>query len=66
MVNNMPNINQMLNMIINNSQAMQNPIFANTVNMYKKGDSKGLEQIAMNLCQTRGISLDEVKKRIGI
>lgn len=60
------NPNQMLNMILNNSQAMQNPVFANTIELYRKGDSKGLENIAKNLCQSKGMTLDQVKKQFGM
>lgn len=60
------NMSQMLNMILNNSQAMKNPVFANAIEMYKKGDSKGLENIANNLCQSKGVSLEQFRKQTGI
>lgn len=62
----MINTNQMMNFILNNSQAMQNPLFANTMKLYKNGDSKGLEQMARNLCESKGISIDDIRKQIGI
>lgn len=62
----MNNPQQMLNMILNNSQAMQNPIFANAVNLYKQNDVQGLQQIAQNLCKSKGISIDDVKRQIGL
>lgn len=62
----MINPNQALNMILNNSQAMKNPVFSNAMQLYKNGDSKGLEQIALNLCQSKGISLEQLKKQLGI
>lgn len=62
----MINTNQMMNFILNNSKAMQNPLFANTMKLYKNGDSKGLEQMARNLCESKGISIDDIRKQIGI
>lgn len=49
---------------INNSQAMQNPIFKNAVDMMRKGDNKGLEEMARNLCAEKGINPDDALKQI--
>ena len=47
-----------------NNQLMQNPIFKNTVDMMQKGDNKGLEEMARNLCAEKGINPDDALKQI--
>lgn len=47
-----------------NTQLMQNPIFKNTVDMMQKGDNKGLEEMARNLCAEKGINPDDAIKQI--
>ena len=49
-----------LNQISNNSQMMNNPMVRNTFEMMRKGDNKGLEQMARNLCMEHGMDPDEV------
>ena len=36
-----------------------NPIFANLIEMANKGDTKGLEQFAKNVCKEKGIDFDK-------
>lgn len=50
--------------VAQNSQLMQNPMAKNAMEMFQKGDSKGLQQMAENLCKERGTSADEVKNMI--
>lgn len=56
--------------ILNNAQVMQNPILRNAVEMVDKGDVKGLEQLARNLCEEKGVNADEMfnkmKNQIGM
>lgn len=49
---------------MNNSQIMQNPISRNAIEMYKKGDKEGLNELANNLCKEKGTSLEEMTKQI--
>lgn len=53
-----------------NSQLMQNPIAKNAFEMYQKGDTRGLNDLANNLCKERGIdvnnAISEIKKQFGI
>lgn len=49
---------------MNNSQLMKNPIFKNTVDMMQKGDNKGLEEMARNLCKEKGVNPDDALKQI--
>ena len=52
--------------LMNNSQAMHNPIFKNAVDMYQKGDTKSLNTLVNNLCKERGTTIEEVRKQLGI
>lgn len=38
---------------------INNPILNNVMNMAKKGDSKGVEDFARNICNQRGIDFDK-------
>ena len=60
------NPTDLMNSVLNDSQFGRNPIARNTVDMYQKHDAKGLEQLARNLCQERGIDIDEYRKQLGI
>ena len=62
----MNNINpqQIINMLINNSQLKGNPIFTNAMDMFQKGDNKGLQQLVTNICNERGIKPEEAIKQI--
>ena len=47
-------------------QAMQsgNPIMQNAIQMYQKGDIKGINELASNLCKEKGTSYEEMAKQI--
>ena len=49
---------------MNNSQFMQNPISRNALEMYQKGDIKGINELASNLCKEKGTSFDEMTRQI--
>ncbi len=50
------------NLLKNNS----NPIFSNLLNMMEKGDNKGIEQFARNVCKEKNIDFDsEFQKFMG-
>ena len=55
MMGNMNPKNIVMNMLKNNT----NPIFANLIEMANKGDTKGLEKFAKNLCNEKGINFDK-------
>lgn len=44
--------------------AGNNPVLNNTLQMAEKNDYKGIEQLARNLCQEKGISADEMFGKI--
>lgn len=53
-----------LNNAMQNSQIMQNPIAKNAFDMMQKGDNKGLEEMARNLCQEKGVNPDDAMKQV--
>lgn len=50
---------QQLIMSVLDRQAQQNPMYANIMKLAKNQDSAGLEKIARNLAQERGIDFDK-------
>lgn len=61
---------QFLQSMIGNSQVMRNPMAKNAIGMAQNGDTKGVEQMARNLCREKGINPDEminqIKSRMGM
>lgn len=53
-----------MNQIMGNQQMMSNPMLKNTVNMAQRGDMKGVEQMARNLCKEKGLNADEIFNQI--
>ena len=60
----MKNPQQFIHNAMKNSQIMQNPIAKNAIEMYQKGDSKGINDLMNNLCKERGISPEEAQSKI--
>lgn len=60
----MKNPQAFMNQIMGNQQMMNNPMIKNTVNMAQKGDAKGIEQMARNVCKEKGLNADEVFNQI--
>lgn len=54
------NPQQFLQQMMGNSQIMNNPMTRNAMGMVQNGDSKGVEQMARNLCKEKGINPDEI------
>ena len=50
--------------MMNNSQIMQNPMAKNAMEMYKNGDTKGLQAMAENLAKERGTTPQQVQEII--
>lgn len=61
---------QIAQTLLNNSQIMQNPMAKNFVNMLQKNDMKGIEEMAKNICQSNGITpenmLNNIKVKLGM
>ena len=55
MMGNMNPKNMAMNMLKNNT----NPIFNNLIDMANKGDSKGVEEFARNICKEKNIDFDK-------
>lgn len=66
----MRNQQEFIQQMMNNSQIMQNPMAKNAIGMAQSGDTKGIEQMARNLCREKGINPDEminqIKSRMGM
>ncbi len=55
---------QFIQQIMGNNQLMSNPMMKNTVQTAQKGDMRGIEQIARNLCKEKGLNADDVFNQI--
>ena len=60
----MKNPQAFIQQMMNNSQVMRNPIAKNAMEMYQKGDTKGLQTMAENLAKERGTTVDDMKSQI--
>lgn len=58
------NTQQIVQQLMGNSQLMQNPIAKNAMQMAQNGDTKGIEQMARNLCKEKGLNPDEAMNQI--
>ena len=47
----------MLQRMMNSPQVQNNPLARNAMEMYKNGNSKGLQEMAENLCRENGTSI---------
>lgn len=50
--------------MMKNNEVMKNPILKNTIEMAQSGNSKGVEELARNLCKEKGINTDEALNKI--
>ena len=64
MIGAMKNPQAFLQQMMNNSQVTQNPMAKNAMEMYKNGDTKGLQTMAKNLAKERGTTVDDIKSQI--
>ena len=64
------NPQQFIQQMMGNSQAMQNPMIKNAIEMHQKGDKDGVNQLAQNLCKEKGISytdaINQIKSQFGM
>ena len=60
----MNNPHQFLQNMMGNSQIMNNPMAKNAMEMYEKGDTDGLKQMAENLCREKGMYPNEVLNKL--
>lgn len=64
MLQGMRNPQQFLQQMMGNNSVMSNPMARNAMQMAQKGDSKGIEQMARNLCKEKGLNADDVFNQI--
>ena len=50
--------------IENNPNVQNNPLAQNAMKMYQNGDTKGLQNMAENMCKERGITVDQAKQQV--
>ena len=60
----MKNPQAFIQQMMNNSQVMQNPMAKNAMEMYKSGDTQGLQAMAENLAKERGTTPQQVQEII--
>lgn len=64
------NPQQFIQQAMQNSQLANNPIAKNAFEMYQKGDTSGLNELANNLCKERNIepekAIKDIKAMFGI
>lgn len=60
----MKNPQAFIQQMMNNSKVMQNPMTRNVIDMYRKGDTQGLQAMAENLAKERGTTVDDIKSQI--
>lgn len=69
MMNGGMNPQSMIQKMMGNNQIMGNPIMKNALDMAEKGNMKGVEELARNLCKEKGIEADDfiaqIKQNIG-
>lgn len=58
------NVNSILEQMMNNSNIARNPIGKNAIEMYKRGDMQGINELARNLCKEKGTSFEEMANKI--
>lgn len=64
MIGAMKNPKEFMQQMMSDSQIMQNPMAKNAMEMYKNGDSQGLQTMAENLCKERGTTPQQVQEMI--
>lgn len=60
----MKNPQAFIQQMMSNSKVMQNPMTRNVIDMYRRGDTQGLQSMAENLAKERGTTVDDIKSQI--
>lgn len=55
---------QFIQNMMGNSQIMSNDMVKNAYGMAQKGNFQGVENLARNICKTKGINPDDVVRQI--
>lgn len=64
MMNSIKDPNKFIEQMMSNSATSNNPIAKNAFDMYRKGDVQGINELAKNLCETKGIKLEDAIRDI--
>ena len=51
-------------LIEGNPNVQNNPLAQNAIKMYQNGDTRGLQNMAENMCKERGITVDQAKQQV--
>ena len=57
------NVMGIMQQIMSNNRVMGNPMIKNAMSMAQSGNSKGIEQMARNLCKEKGIDAEAKKSK---
>lgn len=52
------------NIIERNPNIQNNPLAQNAIKMYQNRDTRGLQNMAENMCKERGITVDQAKQQV--
>lgn len=55
---------QFIQQMMGNNQIMSNPMAKNVLNMAQNGNIQGIEQMARNLCNEKGLNADQIMQQI--
>ena len=58
------NPNFILNQIMKNPNIANNQLAQNAIRMYQQGNTQGLNEMANNLCNEKGMSKDDVMNQL--
>ena len=47
-----------------NPNVQNNPLAQNAIKMYQNGDTRGLQNMAENMCKERGITVEQAKEEV--
>lgn len=57
-------IELILNQMLKSPQVQQNPMTANVIELYKRGDTEGLKKMAENVCSAKGYTVEQVQEKL--
>lgn len=64
MIQTFKNPQALMQSVMNDRQISNNPIARNALDMFQRGDTEGLEKMARNICNEKGINPDEALLQI--
>lgn len=58
------NPNMIIEQMMRNPNLANNQLARNAYEMYKSGNTKGLNEMMNNLCKERGVKIEDIEKQI--